>query len=85
MSDPVKLQAALAETAIITHTPPDIPGNAEILGVCAISKILSSPSKYGWMATDLVAWKNFFQKVVVRKDQVSAKVYRAYCRPRYTD
>jgi len=85
LSDPAKLQAALAETAMVIHTPPDIPGDAEILGVCAISKILSSPGKYGWVAKDLVAWKDFFHKVVARKDQVSTKVSCAYCRPRYTD
>ncbi|KAL2135584.1 hypothetical protein VTI74DRAFT_7860 [Chaetomium olivicolor] len=57
------LQAAMSEATLVIHTPPDFPVNAEILGVCGVSKEYSNPTKYGWIVADFLRWKMLFNRV----------------------
>ncbi|KAK4031642.1 hypothetical protein C8A01DRAFT_21179 [Parachaetomium inaequale] len=54
------LQAAMSETHLILHGPPDLPHNAEILGVCGVSTENADQNKYGWMVADFLHWKLLF-------------------------
>ncbi|KAH6854975.1 hypothetical protein B0I37DRAFT_422952 [Chaetomium sp. MPI-CAGE-AT-0009] len=51
------LQAAISEAYLVLHGPPDLPHNAEILGVCGISTENADQNKYGWMVADFLHWK----------------------------
>jgi hypothetical protein len=64
------LQAAMSEASLIIHSPPDIPANAEILGVCGVSADNADQHKYGWMVADFLHWKTLFHKVGNRPAQV---------------
>ncbi|KAK4137043.1 hypothetical protein BT67DRAFT_454718 [Trichocladium antarcticum] len=57
------LQAAMSEASLIIHSPPDIPPNAEILGVCGVSAENADQHKYGWMVADFLHWKTLFYRV----------------------
>ncbi|KAK0749353.1 hypothetical protein B0T18DRAFT_298412, partial [Schizothecium vesticola] len=54
------LKAALAEASLIVHCPPDIPLDAEIVGVCALDEMHAVPNGLGWIAADFMAWKTLF-------------------------
>lgn len=56
------------------HSPPDIPLDSEILGVCAVSSENADPNKYGWMVTDFLAWKTLFHRVGQKNAQVCAEL-----------
>lgn len=66
-----KLQAALGEATLMIHCPPDIPSDAEIMGVCAVPKHLSGRNKYDWIAHDFLVWKSLFCDVGNPAFQVS--------------
>lgn len=65
------LQAALAESSLIIHNPPDIPPTAEVIGVCAVSRDHADQNKYGWMVADFMSWKSLFYGVGTETSQVS--------------
>lgn len=65
-------QAAIAETYVVIHTPPDFPTDAVFMGVLAVSEAYTDPNSYGWMATDFLAWK-VLMNTVSRLDQVSSR------------
>ncbi|KAK0729928.1 hypothetical protein B0H67DRAFT_478890, partial [Lasiosphaeris hirsuta] len=56
----IMLDSALSESSLIIHNPPDIPVDAEILSVCAMSEENATQGKYGYIALDFVAWKVLF-------------------------
>ncbi|KAK3365153.1 hypothetical protein B0T24DRAFT_537702, partial [Lasiosphaeria ovina] len=58
-----KLKAAVVESSLIIHNPPDIPPKAEILGVCAVSMENADQNKYGWIVADFLRWKTLFHRV----------------------
>lgn len=64
------LQAAMSEASLIIHSPPDIPPNAEILGVCGVSTENADQHKYGWMVADFLHWKTLFYRVGNKEAQV---------------
>ncbi|KAK3298498.1 uncharacterized protein B0H64DRAFT_429696 [Chaetomium fimeti] len=51
------LEGAMSEAYLILHGPPDLPGDAEILGVCGVSTENADQNKYGWMVADFLHWK----------------------------
>lgn len=67
------LQAAMSEASLIIHGPPDMPENAEILGVCGVSIEDAGQNKYGWIVTDFLRWKTLFHRVGRKDAQVSRK------------
>ncbi|KAK1758606.1 hypothetical protein QBC47DRAFT_411290 [Echria macrotheca] len=56
-----KVDIAMAETSIIVHAPPDMPRDAEILGVLGLAQKHATGQRYGWMVTDYLAWKILFR------------------------
>jgi hypothetical protein len=66
-----KLRAAISETPILIHSPPDIPKDAEIMGVCALSDNLAGTDQYAWIGVDFLRWKTLFHGVGKAAFQVS--------------
>ncbi|KAK1833145.1 hypothetical protein QBC39DRAFT_402123, partial [Podospora conica] len=56
----VALKAALTDASLIVHSPPDIPPDSEIVGVCAVDETNAGPNRLGWIAADFVVWKTLF-------------------------
>ncbi|KAK3363399.1 hypothetical protein B0T25DRAFT_596624, partial [Lasiosphaeria hispida] len=54
------LDAALSESSLIVHNPPDIPVNAEILSVCGVAEENAAPGTYDYIVLDFIAWKVLF-------------------------
>ncbi|KAH6628397.1 hypothetical protein F5144DRAFT_515745 [Chaetomium tenue] len=54
------LRAAMSESSLILHGPPDLPRDAEILGVCGVLAENADQNKYGWMVADFLHWKLLF-------------------------
>lgn len=65
------LQAAASESSLIIHNPPDIPLNAEVIGVCAVPQEYADHNKYGWIVGDFMSWKAIFDDVGTKTSQVS--------------
>ncbi|KAK0633163.1 hypothetical protein B0T14DRAFT_398086, partial [Immersiella caudata] len=57
-----KLQAAISEVPLLIHSPPDIPADAEIMGVCALSNNLAGTNQYAWIGVDFLRWKTLFHR-----------------------
>ncbi|KAK4453405.1 hypothetical protein QBC34DRAFT_261178, partial [Podospora aff. communis PSN243] len=55
-----KLLSAISETTILIHSPPDIPKDAEIMGVCALSDNVAGADQYAWIGVDFLRWKALF-------------------------
>jgi hypothetical protein len=77
---PSKVDIAMAETPIIVHSPPDMPRDAEILGVLGLAPKHATGQRYGWMVTDYLAWKILFRNSGNASDKVSAHA-DAFFRP----
>ncbi|EAQ89702.1 hypothetical protein CHGG_06321 [Chaetomium globosum CBS 148.51] len=64
------LRAAMSESSLILHGPPDLPRDAEILGVCGISAENADQNKYGWMLSicaDCISLKTWASSLNIQK------------------
>ena len=55
------LREALPDASIILHTPPDVPSDVGVLGICGLSSANASQDRYGWMVADFLAWHHMFR------------------------
>ncbi|EOO01690.1 putative serologically defined colon cancer antigen 1 protein [Phaeoacremonium minimum UCRPA7] len=58
----LNFKSATADISFTIHSMPDIPANAQIIGICALNKEDALPENHGWIVSDLLAFKQLMFK-----------------------